>query len=102
MLLGLEAWRTTRYSAEEVSLKVRLVILQHRLIASHDSALQARGPGNDTPGAEANLMTLIRSQIQRRSPCSMRSLFSIGGVLPQVAEDLYPYDQTAWDSDEPA
>ena len=26
----------------------------------------------------------------------------IGGVLPWVAEDPYPYDQTGWASDEPA
>jgi len=25
-----------------------------------------------------------------------------GGVLRQVAEDPYPYDQMGWDSDEPA
>ena len=27
---------------------------------------------------------------------------SIGGILPQAAEDPYPYDLIGWDSDEPA
>ena len=39
---------------------------------------------------------------QRPPPADFIATESIGGVLPQVAEDLYPYDQTAWDSDEPA
>ena len=39
---------------------------------------------------------------QRPPPADFIAMESIGGVLPQVAEDPYPYDQTDWASDEPA
>jgi len=39
---------------------------------------------------------------QRPPPADPVAMDCIGGVLPQVAEDPYPYDQTGWASDEPA
>jgi hypothetical protein len=39
---------------------------------------------------------------QRPPPADFIATESIGGVLPQVAEDSYPYDPTGWESDEPA
>ena len=39
---------------------------------------------------------------QRPPPAQSIAAEFIGGVLRQVVEDPYPYDQTGWDSDEPA
>ena len=39
---------------------------------------------------------------QRPPPGPPQATEFIGGVLPQLAEDPYPYDQSGWASDEPA
>jgi hypothetical protein len=39
---------------------------------------------------------------QRPPPAAMESIDSIADVLPWVAEDPYPYDQSAGDFNDPA
>ena len=57
----------------------------------------------DSPVVRKILDHLGLWNAQQRPPrANATATDSIGGVLPWVAEDPYPYDQTGWAADEPA